>query len=72
MVVRGLYCACGAHKGNRRFGTTKRPAAERMGTGRSRLDRLLDPEEFERQLRTIAWAARVIGEGLRIEMVEAA
>ncbi len=51
---------------------TKKAMAERMGTSRSQLDRLLDPENGAVHLKTIARAARVIGKKLRLDMVDAA
>jgi hypothetical protein len=48
---------------------SKKAMAERMGTSRSQLDRLLDPSNASVQLNTIARAARVVGKRLRIEMV---
>lgn len=51
---------------------TKKAMAERMGTSRSQLDRLLDPDNGAVHLDTIAKAARAVGKRLRIEMVDAA
>ena len=51
---------------------TKKMLAERLGTSRSQLDRLLDPENGAVHLRTIARAARAVGKRLRVEMVDAA
>jgi antitoxin HicB len=51
---------------------TKKAMAERMGTSRSQLDRLLDPENGAVHLETIAKAARAVGKRLRIDMVDAA
>jgi len=51
---------------------TKKQLAERIGTSRSQLDRLLDPENGSVHLQTIAKAARAVGKRLRIEMVDAA
>ena len=48
---------------------SKKAMAERMGTSRSQLDRLLDPRNASVQLSTITRAARVVGKRLRIEMV---
>lgn len=50
---------------------TKTAMARRMGTSRSSLDRLLDPEVPSVTLLTIEKAARVLGKRVRIEMVEA-
>lgn len=55
-------------KGN----VSKKSMAARLGTSRSQLDRLLDPENGSVQLHTIAKAARAIGKRLRLEMVDAA
>lgn len=51
---------------------SKKLMAERMGTSRSQLDRLLDPENSAVHLETIAKAARAVGKRLRLEMVDAA
>ena len=51
---------------------SKKQMAERIGTSRSQLDRLLDPENSSVHLQTIARAARAVGKRLRIEMVDAA
>jgi len=51
---------------------SKKTMAERMGTSRSQLDRLLDPENSAVHLQTIAKAARALGKRLRFEMVDAA
>jgi antitoxin HicB len=51
---------------------TKKAMAERIGTSRSQLDRLLDPENSAVHLQTITKAARAVGKRLRIEMVDAA
>lgn len=51
---------------------SKKAMAERIGTSRSQLDRLLDPENNSVHLQTIARAARAVGKRLRIEMVDAA
>jgi DNA-binding Xre family transcriptional regulator len=51
---------------------SKKAMALRLGTSRSQLDRLLDPENSAVQLETIAKAARVVGKRLRLEMVDAA
>ncbi len=51
---------------------SKKAMAERIGTSRSQLDRLLDPENSAVHLLTIAKAARAVGKRLHIEMVDAA
>jgi antitoxin HicB len=51
---------------------SKKAMAERMGTSRSQLDRLLDPENSAVHLQTIARAARAVGKRLRLEMIDAA
>ena len=53
-------------------GITKKAMAQRLGTSRSQLDRLLDPANSAVHLQTIAKAARAIGKRLRVEMVDAA
>ena len=51
---------------------SKKAMAERLGTSRSQLDRLLDPENSAVHLQTIARAARAVGKRLRLDMVDAA
>jgi DNA-binding Xre family transcriptional regulator len=51
---------------------SKKTMAERMGTSRSQLDRLLDPENSAVHLQTIARAARAVGKRLHVEMIDAA
>jgi DNA-binding Xre family transcriptional regulator len=51
---------------------SKKAMADRMGTSRSQLDRLLDPENSAVHLQTIAKAARALGKRLKVEMVDAA
>lgn len=51
---------------------TKKEFASRLGTSRSQLDRLLDPENTAIQLDTLVRGAKAIGMTLRIELVEAA
>jgi predicted XRE-type DNA-binding protein len=50
---------------------SKAAMARRMGTSRSSLERLLDPDVPSVTLLTIEKAARVLGKRVRIEMVEA-
>ena len=50
---------------------SKKAMAERMGTSRPQLDRLLDPENSAVHLQTITRAARALGKRLRMEMVDA-
>ena len=56
----------------KRRNITKKTMAQRLGTSRSQLDRLLDPENGSVHLATIAKAARAVGKRLRVEMVDAA
>lgn len=51
---------------------SKAAMARRMGTSRSSLDRLLDPEVPSVTLLTIERAAHVLGKRVRIQMVDAA
>jgi len=51
---------------------SKKAMAARMGTSRSQLDRLLDPENSGVHLETITRAARAVGKRLRMEMIDAA
>ena len=48
---------------------TKVEMAKRMGTSRSQLDRLLDPENVKVQLDTIQRAAAAVGKEVRLEIV---
>jgi len=50
---------------------SKAAMARQMGTSRSSLDRLLDPEVPSVTLLTIEKAARALGKRVRIEIVEA-
>jgi len=54
----------------RRRGIHKVHMAERMGTSRSQVDRLLDPTNNKVQLDTLQRAARAVGATLRLELVE--
>ncbi len=51
---------------------SKSAMARRMGTSRSSLDRLLDPDVPSATLLTLERGARVLGKRVRIEMVDAA
>jgi hypothetical protein len=42
--------------------------AQRMGTSRSQLDRVLDPENLSIQLDTLIKAAKAVGETVEIRM----
>ena len=44
--------------------------AKRMGTSRSQLDRLLDPDNDKVQLDTLNRAAAIVGKRLKIELVD--
>jgi antitoxin HicB len=48
---------------------TKKAMAARMGTSRSALDRLLDPDNTSVTLRTLQKAASTVGRRLRLELV---
>ena len=48
---------------------SKNQMAKAMNTSRSQLDRVLDPDNDRIQLDTVIKAARVLGRGLRIELV---
>lgn len=50
-------------------GITKTAFARRMGTSRSQLDRLLDPDNDEVTLSTLARAAEALGREIRLELV---
>lgn len=43
--------------------------AAEMDTSRAQLNRILDPEEFNVTLETLSRAAKVVGRGLRVELV---
>ena len=49
---------------------TKKAMAARMGTSRSALDRLLDPDNTSVTLRTLQKAASTVGRRLRLELVQ--
>ncbi|MBS0567589.1 MAG: XRE family transcriptional regulator [Proteobacteria bacterium] len=50
---------------------TKKELAERMGTSRSQLDRLLDESDAGLTLETLSKAAHALGRQVRVELVEA-
>ncbi len=50
-------------------GISKSQMAEQMGTSRTSLDRLLDPENTSVTLKTLERAATVLGKRLQIELV---
>ena len=50
-------------------GLTKVEMADRRGTSRSQLDRLLDPYNDRVQLDTLQRAARAVGRRLRLELI---
>lgn len=50
-------------------GISKTAMAERMGTSRRQLDRLLDPENPSVTLLTLRRAASAVGRSLRVELV---
>jgi DNA-binding phage protein len=49
-------------------GLTKSAMAERMGTSRQQLDRLLDPANESVTLQTLQRAAKAVGRQLRVEL----
>lgn len=49
-------------------GVTKTALAERMATSRSQLDRLLDPNNDEVTLSTLARAAEALGRQIKLEL----
>lgn len=53
----------------KRSGLTKTELASRMGTSRSAVDRLLDPENHAVTLRTLERAAGVLGKRLKLELI---
>jgi len=48
---------------------SRRRLAERMGTSRSQVTRLLDPKDGNVTLTTLQRAARIVGRSLRLELV---
>lgn len=53
----------------KRQGLTKVEMAKRMGTSRSSLDRLLDPENDALALSTLMRAAMILGKELQVSLV---
>ena len=53
-------------------GLTKKAMAERMGTSRFRLDRLLEPTSDAVTLDTLKRAAELIGKKIGLDLVDAA
>jgi len=51
---------------------TKKAMAERMGTSRSQLDRLLDPASDAVTLETLKRAAEIIGKRIKLDLIDAA
>ncbi|MBL8548466.1 MAG: XRE family transcriptional regulator [Hyphomonadaceae bacterium] len=49
-------------------GVTKAEMAKRMGTSRSQLDRLLDPDNDDVSVSTLARAAAALGREIRLEL----
>jgi antitoxin HicB len=50
-------------------GISKVAMAKRMETSRAQLDRLLDPEDGDVNLKTVQRAAAAVGKKLRVELV---
>lgn len=50
---------------------SKKGLAERMGTSRTQVDRMLDPSAGNVTIETLQRAAEVVGQRLRVELVEA-
>lgn len=48
---------------------TKAALARRMQTSRAQVDRMLDPEQSNVTLETLARAARILGRSIRLELV---
>ncbi len=48
----------------------KSTMVKRMGTSKSQLDRLLDPDNQSVTLKTISRAAAAVGKGVRIELID--
>lgn len=54
----------------RRKHITKKAMAEQLGTSRSQVDRLLDPQRAGVTISTLAKAARVVGKRLKVHVVD--
>ena len=50
-------------------GLTKKAMATKMQTSRQQLDRILDPNEYNITLETLARAAKTVGKELKVELV---
>ena len=59
-------------KAMRERGLTKKTMAALLGTSRSQLDRLLDPESDSVTLKSLIRAARLVGKKIKIDLVDAA
>jgi antitoxin HicB len=59
-------------KAMRERGLTKKTMAALLGTSRSQLDRLLDPESDSLTLKSLIRAARLVGKKIKIDLVDAA
>jgi antitoxin HicB len=53
-------------------GLSKKAMADLMGTSRSQLDRLLDPQSEAITLKSLMRAARLVGKKIKIDLVDAA
>jgi predicted XRE-type DNA-binding protein len=53
-------------------GLSKKTMAALMGTSRSQLDRLLDPESDAVTLKSLIRAARLVGKRIKIDLIDAA
>ncbi len=53
-------------------GLSKKTTAALLGTSRSQLDRLLDPESDSVTLKSLMRAARLVGKKIKIDLVDAA
>jgi antitoxin HicB len=51
---------------------SKKAMADLMGTSRSQLDRLLDPQSEAITLKSLMRAARLVGKKIKIDLVDAA
>ena len=60
--------ACQLAEAMKAEGLAKVAMAERTGTSRSQLDRLLDPSRADVKLDTLARAARAVGRELKLEL----
>lgn len=57
-------------QGMRRKHITKKAMAEQLGTSRSQVDRLLNPQHGGVTISTLAKAAKVVGKRLKVQVID--